>query len=33
MFGASAQISEPTMKVAMPKSIVTRRPCMSLNLP
>ena len=33
MVGASAQAIEPTMKMAMPMSSVTRRPWMSLNLP
>ena len=33
MVGASAQASEPTMKVTIPMSSVIRRPWLSLNLP
>jgi hypothetical protein len=33
MVGASAQASEPTMKVTIPMRSVIRRPWLSLNLP
>ncbi len=33
MVGASAQATEPTMKIAIPISIVIRRPWLSANLP